>query len=132
LTYAPLPPGADTSPEGTIWTFTAFVEGETTSPRLTGTEITLTFEGGTLNQRGAVSGSAGCNAYSTAYVFDGSFLAFEAPVMTEQYCSNPPGIMEQEQRYLGFLKDVTVYRIDDNQLSLETGEGRALVFTVQN
>jgi heat shock protein HslJ len=78
-----------------------------------------------------VSGSAGCNTYSAAYTFDGSFFTFETPVATEMACSAPAGVMEQEQRYLGFLKDVTAYRIVGNQLWLETGDGRALVFTAQ-
>ena len=48
----------------------------------------------------------------------------------EMACSSPAGIMEQEQRYLGFLADVTACRIYGSQLWLETGDGRALVFTV--
>jgi len=40
--------------------------------------------------------------------------------------------MEQEQRYLGLLNDVTAYRIYGSQLWLETGgDGPCLVFTAQ-
>lgn len=95
-----------------------------TSP-LAETEITVTFEDGTA------SGSAGCNTYHAAYTFDGSSFTFETPTATEMACSGPAGIMEQEQRYLGFLEDVTVYRIYGSQLWLEMGDGRALVFTAQ-
>jgi len=124
LIYGPLPEGADTSQEGITWALTTFIEGETATPVLAETEITVTFEDGTA------SGSAGCNTYSAAYTF-GSFFTFEVPAATEMACSDPAGVMEQEQRYLGFLEDVTVYRINGNQLRLETGDGRAWVFTAQ-
>ncbi len=39
--------------------------------------------------------------------------------------------MEQEQRYLSFLSDVTMYQLQDDQLRLETADGRALVFAVR-
>jgi heat shock protein HslJ len=125
LVFGPLPESADTSQAKTTWALTTFIEGGTTTPLLAEAEITVTFEDGT------VSGSAGCNAYSAAYTFDGSFFTFETPAATEMACSAPAGIMEQEQRYLDFLEDVTVYRIKGNQLRLETGDGRALVFTAQ-
>jgi len=135
LVFEPLPEDADASLEGTTWAFTAFIEEKmvegTAMPLpmvmdlLAEAEITATFEDGT------VSGSAGCNTYNAAYTFDGSFVTFETPVATEMACSDPAGVMEQEQRYLGFLKDVTAYRIVGNQLRLETGDGRALVFTAQ-
>jgi len=125
LIYGPLPEGADTSQEGTTWALTTFIEGETATPVLVETEITVTFGDGT------VSGSAGCNTYSAAYTFDGSFFTFEAPAATEMACSDPAGVMEQEQRYLGFLGNITTYHINGNQLRLETGDGRALVFTAQ-
>ena len=134
LIFEPLPEDADASLEGTTWALTAFIEEKTVegmdillmpTDLLAQTAITATFEGGT------VSGSAGCNTYVTAYTFDGSFFTFETPIATEMACSDPAGVMEQEQRYLGFLKDVTAHRIYGSQLWLETGDGRALVFTAQ-
>jgi len=125
LIYGPLPEGADTRQEGITWALTTFIEGETAMPVLAETEITVTFEDGTA------SGSAGCNTYSAAYTFDGSFFTFEAPAATEMACLDPADVMEQEQRYLGFLEDVTAYHINGNQLRLETGDGRVLVFIAQ-
>jgi heat shock protein HslJ len=133
LVFEPLPEGADTSQAKTTWVLTTFIEGGTTTALLAGTEVTVTFEeeAGLASADGTVSGSAGCNTYSAAYTFDGSFLTFEAPSATEMACSDPAGVMEQEQRYLGFLGDITTYHINGNQLRLETGAGRALVFTAQ-
>ena len=135
LVFEPLPEEDDVSLEGTAWTLLASVEtrqveglpGPQLMPidPLSGTEITVTFEDGTA------SGMAGCNTYSAAYVMDGSFLSLETLAATEMGCTAPAGVMEQEQRYLGALKDVTAYRIDGSQLWLETDDGRALVFAAQ-
>jgi heat shock protein HslJ len=132
LVFEPLPEEDDASLEGTSWTLLASVEtreveglpGPQLMPvdPLSGTEITVTFEDGTA------SGSAGCNTCSAAYTVDGSFLSLATLAVTEMGCTAPAGAMEQEQRYLGALKDVTAYRIDGSQLWLETGDGRALVF----
>lgn len=134
LAFEPLPEDADASLEGTAWALAAFieenpVEGMPTpllmpTDLLAKTEITATFENGTA------SGSAGCNTYHATYTFNGSFLTVESPAATEMACLNPVGVMEQEQRYLSFLRDVTVYRIYGSQLWLETDDGRALVFAV--
>ncbi|MFC2030481.1 hypothetical protein ACFLWA_07130, partial [Chloroflexota bacterium] len=50
---------------------------------------------------------------------------------TEIGCSAPSGVLEQQQRYLGTLGNVSSYRIQYNQLWLETDDGRALVFGVE-
>ena len=88
--------------------------------------ITLAF-----HNEDEISGNGGCNNYFAAYTRDGSFLTCETPAATEMACSGPAGVMEQEQRYLGLLGDVTVYRTYGSQLWLETDDGRALVFTAQ-
>ena len=135
LVFEPLPEDADASLEGTTWMLTAFIEEKTVegmdtpllmvTDLLAETAITATFEDG------AVSGSAGCNTYYAAYTRDVSFLTCETPAATEMACGGPAGIMEQEQLYLGFLENVTAYRIYGSQLWLETGDARALVFTAQ-
>jgi heat shock protein HslJ len=134
LVFEPLSEDATASMEETTWGLMAFIEKKPVegmpapllmpTDLLAETEITATFGDGT------VRGSAGCNTYSAAYDRDGSSLHFEPPEATEMACGGPAGITEQEQRYLGFLKDVTAYRIHGNQLWLETDDGRALVFVV--
>lgn len=133
LVFESLPEDAAASLEGTTWALAAFieervVEGMATpllmpTDLLAGTEITATFEDGT------VRGSAGCNTYGADYALDDSSLIFESIAVTEMACGGPAGIMEQETRYLDFLGDMTAYRIYGSQLWLEAGDGRALVFT---
>jgi heat shock protein HslJ len=133
--YEPLPEAAQPPLEGPTWLLLSIVgarqiEGEPVPwPEpvwlVEGTEITLAFEGGT------VSGSAGCNDYGAAYTLDGTSLEFGDIAATEKACLTPEGVMDQEQRYLGALEDVTDYRISGTLLWLWTKDRRALAFTAQ-
>jgi heat shock protein HslJ len=135
LVFERIPEGANAELEGTEWTLTAIVEEaevegmDTPLPRpaqpLPGTQITAAFE------NGAASGSAGCNTYTATYSAAESAFTVETLAFTEMACLDPAGVMEQEQRYLELLRKVAAYRIDYNQLWLETGDGGALLFTVQ-
>jgi heat shock protein HslJ len=132
LAFRQLPDEASAGLEETPWALSAFIEDKDVegmggpvpmpvdpSP---GTEITATFEGG------VVSGSSGCNHYRAAYALDGATFSLQAIAATEMACLEPSGVMEQEQRYLSTLRDVTAYRLHDNQLWLETEDGRAVVY----
>jgi len=132
--YEPLTEADRAALEGPTWTLLAAVEERrpeglpvpVPDPNLVleGTEITLTLEGGTAQ------GSAGCNAYGAAYTLDGISLAFGDVAATERDCPTPKGVMEQEQRYLAALKDVTGYSMVGSQLWLMVSDGRTLVFAV--
>jgi heat shock protein HslJ len=135
LLFEPLPEGAGASLEGATWSLLAFVEpspaeGLPARPPLTvdvdeGTEITITFEGDALR------GSAGCNSYQAGTHLDGSALSVEGVAVKGMACPSPEGVMEQEGRYLGVLKDVTDAQLFGQRLWLETDDGRGLVFRVQ-
>jgi heat shock protein HslJ len=62
---------------------------------------------------------------------DGTWLDFGDIAATEKGCLTPEGVMEQEQRYLGALKDVTNYYIYGSLLWLWTEDGRGLALTAQ-
>ena len=47
---------------------------------------------------------------------------------TEMACMEPDGVMEQESRYLGVLRDATQANVYGTQLWLRTEDGRSLVF----
>lgn len=135
LIFDPLPQEAEAAFEGPTWSLVAFVEPNrvedmpaplplTTDVRQ-GTEITSTFGDG------RVRGSAGCNSYEAGYVHDGTSFAIEGLAFTEMACLSPEGVMDQEQRYLDVLKDVSAYNVYAGQLWLETSDGRALVFSLK-
>jgi len=135
LIFESLPKAAQPALEGPTWEFLAFVDEHAveempaplplSTDLLAETEITLALGDGTAR------GSAGCNTYQAAYAHEGASLTVEAIAVTEMACLDPEGIMEQEQRYLDFLRGVTAYHIYAAQLWLETGDGQALVFTAR-
>jgi heat shock protein HslJ len=133
LVFEPLPEEAQVALEGHTWSLQSFVEPNRVQdwpvplplPQevLEGTEVTAVFEGG------LVRGSGGCNTYQGQYERSGGALSFEAIAMTKMACLDREGVMEQEQRYWVVLVDVTAYWLFGGQLWLETGDGRALVFS---
>jgi heat shock protein HslJ len=96
-------------------------EGEF-SPLLPGTEITMRFL-----EDGTVAGSAGCNDYSSDYELDGNLMTFGPISMTEKYCLEPPGAMEQEQEFLALLSQSTRYTITEDSLVLSHYDARKLL-----
>jgi heat shock protein HslJ len=135
LTYEPLAPEADRDLEGSRWRLLAMLENRTVEgmelalpmpvDRLPSSEVTVEYNEGTM------SGSAGCNAYSAAYTSQDLRLSIGPIVRTEMVCESPPGVMEQEQRYLDYLVNVTRHDIAGDQLWLETDDESALIFVAE-
>ncbi|WP_292364425.1 MULTISPECIES: META domain-containing protein [unclassified Methanoculleus] len=108
---------------GTSWTLASLAgEDGALISVLDGTTVTAAF-----GIDGNVGGSAGCNHYSADYTADGASLTIEPAVRTEMYCIDPPGIMEQENRYLNLLTSVAGYRIDGDRLDLLDKAGKTLL-----
>ena len=132
--FVPLPENAAATLGGPRWSLLAFVEPNPVedmpallplpTQTLSGSEITATFEDN------EVQGSAGCNTYRAAFTRDGGALTIDHLEFTEMACLDPEGVLQQEDRYLGVLKDVNSGNVYGRQLWLETGDGRALVFGV--
>lgn len=127
-TEAPLPASTPTSTptdsrlEGKIWTLTLITGSDgDVHPPIPRTTITASFE------NGKISGTAGCNHYFGAYTAADNIVINEMS-WTEMFCMDPEGVMEQETQYLDILRDVTTYTIPENQLTLGTEDGRALVY----
>lgn len=115
------------------WELEKFVEEGKTTQMLPGTEITLAFDRGTLRKKGEISGSAGCNDYSIAYVERGDYVVPDPAAVTRRFCPVPANVMDQEQRYLDFLEEVHGYAHTTGG-RLETyakDGGRKLIFTTQ-
>ena len=127
--YVPLREGINAGVTQAAWELEKFIGAGKTTPALSGTEVTLTFDRGTLRETGTVSGSTGCNRYSTDYATRGDELIFEDVAVTEMACQEPAGVMEQEELYLNFLENVSgYYQKSDGRLHLPISGGRELVF----
>jgi heat shock protein HslJ len=107
-----------------VWLLEAFGEIGEEQPRLDESEITLQFD-----RDGHVSGSGGCNRYSTTFKTGPSGeITFHAMALTKMAC--PEEIMAQEDAYLAALASATSYDVGAGQLQLFYGEelDQVLVF----
>ena len=98
----------------TSWNLTSLQGNEV----LPGTMVTAVF-----GQYNTLTGSAGCNEYSTSYQVDGSSISIGSVVTTKMSCPEPEGIMVQENAYLAILENLATYRIQGDQLDLSSVDG---------
>jgi heat shock protein HslJ len=87
-----------------------------------GTEMNATF-----GADGQMTGSSGCNNYSAGYKTDGNNIAIGPAIVTQMFCEQPEGVMDQEQQYLAALEMASVYTIEGDRLQLRTSEGSLAV-----
>ena len=69
-----------------------------------GTTITAVF-----GEDGSLTGSAGCNNYTTSYTVDGDAITIGPAASTRKMCVEPEGVMEQEMAYLTALTTAATY-----------------------
>jgi heat shock protein HslJ len=98
---------------GSLWNLTAYSDpkGSLVSV-LPATQATATF-----GSTGFVTGSSGCNAYSTVFQTVATTLLFIGPVATTHLTCDQP-VMDQEQAYLWALPRSTGYRLEGDHLVL--------------
>lgn len=109
---------------GTRWEVVNFNNGRDglVTPQ-EGTRLTMEF-----GAAGALVGSGGCNNYTTAYRVDGSNLTIDPPASTQQVCSEPEGIMEQEAAFLtSALSMAATFRMDGNTLEIRSAGNQVAV-----
>jgi heat shock protein HslJ len=104
---------------GTNWVATSFNNGrEAVVSLLADTTITADFA-----EDGTLSGTAGCNTYTTSYTVDGETMTIGETASTMMMCSEPEGVMEQEAQYLAALATTATFQIDGNTLTLRDANG---------
>ena len=81
-----------------------------------GTAVTLLF-----GADGSVSGSDGCNQFSTTYTQDGATLTINQPAAATMMACDEP-IMTQAAAYMTALATTTSFTASNNQLSLSNGD----------
>ncbi len=92
---------------GTIWTAIE-LNGQ---PPLPATTMTAEF-----NEEGMVSGSAGCNNYSSSYEVDGNQITIGLGMMTQMACIEV--VNDQERTYMGALEAATTFEVNEDELIL--------------
>jgi len=95
---------------------------------LLNTEITALF-----GEDGSLTGSAGCNNYTTSYELDSrgnsarGAISIGPSVTTRMFCGEPEGTMDQESAYLRALESAVAYEIRGQELELSNSEGTRMV-----
>jgi heat shock protein HslJ len=105
------------SPAG-AWVATAILHGDAVTSPLADTELTATF-----TRDGKLTGSAGCNTYTTTYRGSAGAMTIAKPAATRKLCATPDGVMEQEQAFLAALTATAKYTVEGSRLSLLTAKG---------
>jgi len=128
-TATPVPPTATPVPppvinlEGTRWNLLTYQNAAGQSVTLLpGTSATAQFVSGN------VSGLAGCNTYNGGYTVSGDSLTMNGPLITtQQICSDPAGLMDQEQAYLAALSKASRYSISGTTLTIFDSNRRPIL-----
>jgi heat shock protein HslJ len=114
------PPQA--GPSGVTWYLVSFTDGNTSVNVIPGTVITAFFDG-----QETVSGSAGCNQYSTVYSGNRTGLVIAPPASTKMNCESPAGIMSQETLYLTALSGASTYSVNRDILTVNDSRGKSIL-----
>jgi len=104
---------------GTEWMLTGYNNGAGGFVSVvSGTAVTAAF-----GEDGQMSGNAGCNHYSGAFTVTGSVISIGPLAMTEMYCMDPDGVMDQESAYLAAVQAAASYRVGAGDLTLMDADG---------
>lgn len=109
----------------TFWNLTHFVKNKALQPVIPGTRITAYF-----GDQGSLIGFGGCNTYIASYQIllrNPPGISITDLMSTLMHCSQPAGIMEQEERYFAGLLAATEITEENGQLKLSWPD-HALVF----
>ena len=109
---------------GTSWRYTAASLIDAWVEVTEGVEITLNFADG------QVDGDAGCNGFFGEYTQDGDSVSFGPLGTTRMLCEDD--VMFEEDNFLQNLGQVDSFYFEGTQLTLNYGDGTALIFIREN
>ena len=123
---------AEVTLEDKIWVLEKFGDPDNLIDVLDDTDITIEF----VSTEGTAKGSAGCNSYFSSYEVEGNQLSILGPILvTAVYCTEPEGVMDQEQEFLKILRNAKTYEIEDEQLHVLGGDvfsgDKVLIFELE-
>ena len=90
-------------------------------PPIGGSNITMSFEGG------SVSGYGGCNWYGSSYSARDTTVQFGTAESTSRACGTPAGVGQQEEKYHETLRRVAAIRKVDNRIALADRAGETVL-----
>ena len=115
--------GVDESLSGTSWTLVALGPVSVPKPALEGSAATLSFS----EDGNEINGDTGCNSYWGSYKADGESFTTTELSWHEAGCPSH-GLFERESAMKNILIGAQRYSSNDSRLTIESADGRALVF----
>lgn len=108
--------------DGTSWKLDRYQDenGDMTSVK-SDTIVTALFQGD------KVTGIASCNNYSSSYQVSGNRLTFGPAATTRKMCTDPLGIMKQEDAFLTSLEQVKTFKLSSAKLEMQAAGGETLL-----
>jgi len=110
--------GGEGLPVPSQWSLVSFGEGETETPVIEGSTLTLEF-----GEEGQAGGSGGCNSYGAKYEVKGNTLTIQEITSTLMACADEP-VMQQELQYLGALEAATSFEMAGDTLTILYNDGK--------
>jgi ABC-type amino acid transport substrate-binding protein/heat shock protein HslJ len=93
------------------------------NPILAATTITTSF-----GADGRLNGSGGCNTYSAAYTVSGSQISIGEVSSSQTFCSDPPGVMEQETLFFTTLRSAVSFApLTETLVALRNAAGQEIL-----
>ncbi len=132
VSVTPPPPTATTAPAvdpllGTSWEVITYNNGqEAVVSVIAGSLVTIDFEAD-----GVVAGNAGCNTYQASYEVNGSNITIGRPIVTNLFCGDPVGVMDQESAFLAALQSAATFDVRADSLELRGAGGQIAVTAVR-
>ena len=106
--------------EDTEWQMTYYNDGQgALLQALDDTAVHATF-----HDDGSMTGSAGCNTFTTTYETDGDDITIQPAATTRMACDQP--VMDQEFAFLQALERATVHDLGSGTLTLRTADDEQL------
>lgn len=103
---------------GSSWMVTSFNNGnQAVVGVIADTEMTAVF-----GADGSLTGSGGCNNYTTSFTTTENSITIAPAASTMMACESPEGVMEQEAQYLAALATAATYQIDGDTLAMRTAD----------
>ena len=90
-------------------------------PLVEDSNITLSFD------KGRAGGYAGCNWYGWNYRPSGPTPQVPEVTITVRLCSEPAGVMEQEQEYVEALRQMKAFEVQGDRLLVKDAEDEAIL-----
>ncbi|MCB8984338.1 MAG: META domain-containing protein [Ardenticatenaceae bacterium] len=99
---------------------------------LAGSRVTANFALDESLSTGTVSGNGGCNNYTANITISGNAMTIKDLARGEVQCSDPPGVMDQEQRFLSALTVAESYSVDSGRLEILYNSGNSILHFISD